>query len=107
MPQDTGLDSSTSVDLEQEQQSIGSVKSVSMKLEQEQQSPGNHQRSPVVGSPNLTISKQPEEVRERKLTSSTSSNSDNEQSDEAIGRRPPSPAILNHPEHDRRSPRHF
>ena len=105
LPHDTGSDGSISVDLEQEQQSIGSVEKVTVELEQEQQSPGNHQGSPVVGSPNSTISEQPEEVRERQLTSSTSSNS--EQNDEAIRRRLPSPAILNRPKRDRRLPRHF
>ena len=104
LPQDTGSDGSISVDLEQEQQNIGSVESVTVELEQEQQSPGNHQGSPVVGSPNSTISEQPEEVRERQLTSSTSS--DSEQNDEAI-RRLPSPAILNRPKRDRRPPRRF
>ena len=101
LPQDTGSDGSISVDLEQEQQSIGSVESVT--VEQEQQSPGNHQGSPGVGSPNSTISEQPEEVRERQLTSSTSS--DSEQNDEAIRRRLPSPAILNRPKRDQRPPR--
>ena len=104
LPHDTGSDGSISVDLEQEQQSIGSVERVTVELEQEQQSPGNHQGSPVVGSPNSTISEQPEEVRERQLTSSTSS--DSEQNDEAI-RRLPSPAILNRPKRDRRPPRRF